>query len=148
MSETMAVRKDLHGSAYADLVAGFLDGTLSKAQWTHQAHLIVGAWHVHHHGAAAALDHLRTRIKRLNDHHGTVNSPTSGYHETITRAYVAILAAYLRECDAKALDQAITRLLASPLADNKVLLAYYSADLLFSARARLEWAAPDLTPLP
>ena len=67
-----------HRELEEDLVAAFRDGTLPRAEWTHVAHLRVGAWHVHRHGAAMALELLRDGIRRLNDRHGTVNSDTSG----------------------------------------------------------------------
>ena len=38
---------------------------------------------------------LRSGIRRLNESHGGVNSATDGYHETITAAYVQLLAQYL-----------------------------------------------------
>jgi hypothetical protein len=66
-------------------------------EWTHAAHLVVGLWHVHRHGAADALVRLRTGIRRLNESHGGVNSTTNGYHETITAAYVQLLAGVSRQ---------------------------------------------------
>ena len=77
------------------LVARFRATTLPKPEWTHAAHLATGSWHVHHLGASRALADLRTGIRRLNDFHGTPNTDTSGYHETITRAYGVLLEAFL-----------------------------------------------------
>src|SRR6185436_18659718 len=106
----------------ADLAAQFLDASLPRAQWTHQAHLRVGAWHVDRFGADQALPRLREGILRLNDAHGTANTPTSGYHETVTAAYVTLIAAFLGATDAgQPLDDRVERLLASPLADRAVL---------------------------
>src|SRR5262245_59822939 len=78
-----------------DLVTRFRACTLPKKEWTHAAHLVVGLWHVSQGGARKALRHLRARIRRLNDAHGTINSATSGYHETVTAAYVLLIAAFL-----------------------------------------------------
>ena len=131
-----------------ELVAAFREGTLPRAAWTHEAHLRVGAWHVHHHGAAEALDLLRGRITRLNERHGTVNSDTSGYHETITAAYVkvidAFLATFAREI---ALETRVEALLAGPLAERTALFRYWSREVLMSAAARRAWVEPDLAPL-
>lgn len=71
-----------------EVVARFTACRLSHSEWTHQAHLAVGLWHVHHYGADEALTRLRVGIRRLNGSHWTPNSATRGYHETITRAYV------------------------------------------------------------
>jgi hypothetical protein len=133
----------------SDLGARFAARTLPKAEWTHAAHLTVGLWHVHHFGSTAALPMLRDGIGRLNDSHGTANTTTGGYHETITAAYVRLIAAYLAASDASVpLATHVDRLLADPLADRDALLRYYSRDLLMSPHARLAWAEPDRAALP
>ena len=78
-----------------EIAARFEAAAIAKTEWTHEAHLIMGAWHVARFGPAQALERLRARIRALNDAHGTVNSDTGGYHETITRAYVRLIAAFL-----------------------------------------------------
>lgn len=131
-----------------DLARHFLARTLAKAAWTHEAHLRVGAWHVDRFGAAQALPRLRDGIRRLNDAHGTANTPTGGYHETITAAYVTLIAAFLASLDATlALDAKIDRMLATPLADRAALLRFWSKDRLMSPEARAAWVEPDLAPL-
>ena len=132
----------------ADLVAAFRSCALPRQQWTHVAHLRVGAWHVHQHGADAALVMLRSGIRRLNDSHGTANSPTSGYHETITVAYVRLIEAFLASFEpAVALEDRVEVLVESPLGDRSVLFRFWSRDLLMSVRARADWVSPDLAPL-
>jgi hypothetical protein len=37
------------------LVAGFLDCSLPREAWTHNAHLAVAVWHLRRHGAEADL---------------------------------------------------------------------------------------------
>ena len=76
-----------------NLVKRFAERSLPKPEWTHAAHLAVGLWHVSRYGRDDALARLRAGISRLNESHGTVNSATGGYHETVTRAYVQLLAA-------------------------------------------------------
>jgi hypothetical protein len=131
-----------------DLVATFRAGTLPRDEWTHLAHLRVGAWHVHHHGADEALPLLRVRIGSLNERHGTANSTTGGYHETITAAYLRLIADFLASANPElALDLRVAALLESPLADRAVLFRYWSRDRLLSPEARAAWLAPDLAPL-
>ena len=132
----------------AALASRFAALTLPKEEWTHVAHLTVGAWHVDRYGAAEALGRLRDGIRRLNESHGNVNTPTSGYHETITAAYVTLLAAYLDECPpGLPLAARVERLLAGPLAARDVLFTFYSRDRLMSTDARARWVEPDLGPL-
>jgi hypothetical protein len=130
-----------------DLVQRFRDRTLPKSEWTHDAHLAVGMWHVANCGPWEALDLLRTGIRALNDAHGVANSETSGYHETITSAYVALLSMW---CDAHPFESAAVRLSSlrqSPVAEPEVLLRFYSRNVLFSPAARAGWVKPDLGPL-
>lgn len=133
-----------------ELAQRFVALTLPKDAWTHQAHLTVGAWHVHRYGEAEALQRLRGGIRRLNESFGGQNTATSGYHETITAAYVRLLAQYLAlaQCPAAVpLDACVARLLGSPLAGKDALLTFYTHDHLMSAESRAAWAEPDRIPL-
>jgi hypothetical protein len=130
-----------------DLVARFQSRTLPKSEWTHEAHLAVGTWHVHRLGPDEALLRLRSGIRLLNDSHGTPNTDSSGYHETITRAYVMLLVAFIADRDGRPAADCAQALLASPLVARDALLTYYSKELLMSVQARLEWVEPDQCPL-
>jgi ribosomal-protein-alanine N-acetyltransferase len=129
------------------LVERFYDRTLSHAEWTHQAHLAVGTWHVHDRGPVRALTALQTAIRALNDVHGTPNSDTRGYHETITRAYVCLIADVLATSDATTSLEAVHAVMESFAATRDVLLCYYSRDCLMSTAARRGWVPPDISPL-
>jgi len=132
----------------ADLAARFAALALRKDEWTHTAHLVVGAWHVHRYGAADALTRLRDGVRRLNESHGNANTATAGYHETITVAYVTLLAEFLASCPVgTSIDERVARLLASPLVERDILLKVYSRERLMSMAARADWVKPDLAPL-
>ena len=131
-----------------DLAARFQSCTVPKDEWTHAAHLVVGLWHVHSYGAGDALTRLRHGIRRLNESRGGVNSQTDGYHETITAAYVTLLAQYLDIGPGDlSLTERAARLLAGPLAHKAVLSTFYSRDTLMSITARAQWVEPDIAPL-
>ena len=130
------------------LAAEFIAGAIPATAWTHAAHIRVGTWHVARFGPDEALLRLRAGIRRLNERHGTGNSPTRGYHETITAASVRLIAAYLDGCPHdQPLAERARRLLDGPLGTREVLLRFYSRELLFSPRARAGWVEPDLAPL-
>ena len=131
-----------------DLAARFAAATIPKTEWTHAAHLAVGLWHVDRYGPEEALTRLRAGIRRLNDSHGTLNSATSGYHETVTRAYVALFAELLAaEGPRTPLAERLQVVLGGPLVARDLLLNYYSREKLFSPRARGSWEEPDIRPL-
>ena len=132
-----------------ELASCFVAGTLPRGQWTHLMHLAIGTWHVHRYGPEEAMTRLRTGIRHLNGRHGTPNSATSGYHETITRAYVQLLAAFLDGCPAAtSVAERVARVIDGPLADQAVLLKFYSRGRLMSPSARATWVEPDVAPLP
>lgn len=122
------------------VVAGFETRTLPKAEWTHEAHLAV-CWHtVRVMGQEAALAHLRRGICTYNESTGTVNSPTSGYHETLTRYYIGIVA----HLDLPSIDDVAVH----PSCGRTAPMLHWSSERLFSVAARLDWADPDLAALP
>jgi hypothetical protein len=129
-----------------DFVVRFLNRTLPQSEWTHAAHLSVGAWHVHRFGVEEAVNRLRQAIRALNESHGTANTDSGGYHETITRAYALLIAEFLSGQREGTLAQRVGALLASPLAHKNALLEYYSKERLMSVAARGEWSGPDLKP--
>jgi hypothetical protein len=138
----------MDSAALEDLVRRFRARTLPREEWTHTAHLTVGAWYVGNFGAEDALVHLRTGIRSLNESNGVTNTETSGYHETITRAYVLLIDAFLARCaPSEALCTSVVRLLASPVAARHFLEAFWSRERLFSREARLAWVDPDRAPL-
>lgn len=125
------------------LVEQFLAGTLPKSQWTHEAHLRVGLWHVKHHGADVAMNLLRKRIRAYNESVGTENTDSSGYHETITQFYVLMITRFLSTVDPDmSIDRMSDQLIAN-YGDRNLSLTYYSKELLFSREARLRWVEPD-----
>jgi hypothetical protein len=130
-----------------ELVRRFEACELPRTQWTHAAHLSVGLWHVCRYGPDSALARLRIGIRRLNESNGVVNSATSGYHETITSAYVQLLTRFAERYADLRVGERLGQLLAGELADRRALLKFYSRARLESAEARLAWVEPDLAPL-
>jgi hypothetical protein len=130
-----------------ELVEAFLACTLPKPEWTHQAHLRVGLWHLIHLSPSEALDRLRDRIQHYNQSCGVANTETSGYHESITRFYVWRIARYLDNVDrSRSADELADELIALH-GDKELPLRYYSRERLMSPEARLGWVEPDLAPL-
>jgi hypothetical protein len=130
-----------------DLVTRFRSTTLASEHWTHEAHLKVGAWFVYHYGNTQAIEMLRNGICKLNESHGTPNTETSGYHETITLAYVHLLDKFLKSfADSVPLEELVAQLPTSPLREKSVLLNYWSREVLLSKQARIQWVPPDRSP--
>lgn len=125
-------------AAIADAVEGC---TLPKPEWTHQAHLAAGLAWVKRLGHADAILHARTSIRRYNESTGVANTDTGGYHETITRYYLSVLARHA------AAGTAFVDVLADPAAGHDAVLGHWRRETLFSVAARRDWVPPDLVPL-
>jgi len=126
------------------LVEGFESLTLEKAEWTHEAHMSVALAYVLRLGPFAAAPRMRSGIRRFNAHHG---GAPSLYHETVTLAWVRLIADFAR----RSAETDPDRLCAAMIAELGVrdrLLRHYSKELLFAECARARWVEPDREPLP
>jgi hypothetical protein len=84
-------------------------------------------------------------IRRFNESVGGVNSDTEGYHETITRTFLAGVRLFLAGADRREpLHQLVNALLASPMGRRDWPLRFYSPERLFSVEARRGYVEPDL----
>lgn len=128
------------------LVQAFIDCSLPRDAWTHEAHLQVGLWHCLRLTYGEALDLLRERIKRYNVACGVANTKKEGYHETITQSYLRLIFSFLREADSILSIDDLALHLIQTYGDRSLLLQYYSPECLFSEKARLEWVEPDRQP--
>lgn len=134
-------------SGLDQLAAQFNAATLPKAAWTHEAHILIATWFLLHHEAEQALERVCAGIKRLNAAHGLVETPSRGYHETITRFYLwAVREALAALGDAGDPDDLGLRVVAL-CGDRSLPFRYWSKELLMGAEARARWVEPDLHPL-
>jgi hypothetical protein len=86
-------------AADADVVhigEGLLARTLPRPEWTHEAHLAACLYLLTQRPDIDIDAEIATIITRYNESVGGVNDDTQGYHDTITRAYVAGVRLFLR----------------------------------------------------
>jgi hypothetical protein len=127
-----------------ELARAFEERTLPKAEWTHAAHLVVGLYYCYHHPLGVAKNLMRDGIYWLNDAHGTPNTESSGYHETITVFWLRTVADYLAKAERAAGLAALANGLLAVCHDPRLPLEYYSRERLFSVEARTHYVKPDL----
>lgn len=129
------------------VVEAFRARTLPFADWSHQAHLATGLWHVATLGEEAAKPALREGIKAYNLSVGRPNDETRGYHETVTMYFVWTAARFL-EVDAEpGLLARVNAYVAGPFGAKEGIFRFWSRERLLSPAARLAWRDPDLRPL-
>jgi hypothetical protein len=125
------------------LVRAFEDGSLPRADWTHHAHLTVALWYLRKHPKEEATRLVSEGIRRYNASHGNPD----GYHETVTQAWVAVIARFLGEHDRGQPLADLARALLDLCVEKGYLLRYYSQEVLMSDEARRAWVPPDLRPI-
>jgi hypothetical protein len=74
--------------------------------------------------------------------------PTSGYHDTITWAFLRLLAEVRRQQPPAASAEDLAAQAVAVLSDRTVLTRYYSPDVLASPEARRRVMPPDRQALP
>lgn len=122
--------------------------TLPREAWTHEAHLGACLWLLSERPDIDVDAQIGTIIRRFNESVGGMNDDTQGYHDSITRAYVAGVRLFLSETDETELAARVNAMLRSDVGRRDWPLRFYSRDLLFSVAARRRFVDPDLAPLP
>lgn len=117
---------------------------LTEAEWNHEAHIRVLLWYLLEDGLDYALCKLRPGIITLNAALGGQNSPTGGYHETLTLFWAMLGHRFVASASADSWEQLWAEAQKSELMDKRLPWQYYSEEQLFSTQARAQWVAPDL----
>jgi hypothetical protein len=130
-----------------DLWVRFHAGTLPAAEWTHHAHVRIAWLYLRRHALDEAHILMRVAIIRLNASHGLVETPTRGYHDTMTRTWLRLVSAAMGAAPTHASSIAFLDAHGGSLGKDAPL-RHYSRERLLSAMARACFVEPDLLPLP
>jgi len=138
-----------------EFLSAFEDTTLSRQDWTHEAHVRLAWLYLAKHSVGDAVEKVRAGIRRLNQAFASVNAAPCkpvdaknppGYHDTLTVAFVRVIASRMgagenydtfREDNADLFDRSLA-----------VIRKHYTKKLLFSAKARKGFVEPNRNPLP
>ena len=125
-------------------IRGFEEGTFPKAQWTHQAHVVMAAHYLTLHPVAEATRIVRERIPAYNVAQGGANTTDAGYHETLTVFWIAVVAAFLAAQPLGTPRLMLIRAAAARYAgESRLHQRYYGYNVMADSRARREWVPPD-----
>lgn len=126
--------------AFEDFVRRIETSGVTKPEFTHAAHLTVGAYCAVVYGDRA-FEQTKAAILRQNAATGTANTETSGYHETLTRFWSDVL----RRETAGFEDAFEAAKLAVEMfgEDRDLPRRCYSFDVIESREARQLWMPPD-----
>lgn len=143
-----------------EFLAAFEDCKIARKDWTHEAHVRM-AWTylTRIESDDEVFERVRSGIKKLNaefvyQQRSRCFVPPKepdprgldGYHETITVAFVTVIASRIKPGE----NFATFRERNPDLFDRSfpALLKHYSPGLLYSSAAKHEFIEPDLDPLP
>ncbi|WP_044331092.1 hypothetical protein [Sphingomonas hengshuiensis] len=127
---------------------GLLGCALAREEWTHEAHLAACLYLLAERPDIDLDAEIAGLIARFNESVGGVNDDSGGYHDTITRAFLAGVRDFLAVTQETVLVARVNALLLSPAGRRDWPLRFYSRELLFSVAARRGFVPPDLAPLP
>ncbi|HWB02826.1 MAG TPA: hypothetical protein VG796_07350 [Verrucomicrobiales bacterium] len=129
------------------LLQQFESCTYPFEQWHHRAHVRVAWIYLSRYDLETASQKLRDGIRTYNAANNVKDTPTSGYHETMTMAWLRIIHATMQIYGAKETADEFFDL-HPQLSQKKILRLFYSPQLFMSPRAKHEFLEPDLTSLP
>jgi hypothetical protein len=124
----------------SELLDRFVDTTLPADQFHHEQHVNVAWLFVRQHGMPEALREFSAAIRRFADAKGA----TGLYHETITWAFLLLIAERQAACGAASWEEFSARNADLLVWKPSVLSRYYSKELLASDFARRTFVMPDL----
>ena len=131
---------------FEHIIGGFRAKNLPTKEWTHEAHLITGLWHVANFDYEDALLKMREGIRTYNEAAGGKNTDSSGYHETITVFWIWLLNEFWKKhsIDNQSFEDVCNAFLKSKYCDRNAAFHFYTREKLLSREARLAFVEPDI----
>lgn len=117
------------------------------SEWHHRDHIKLAYLYLCRYSFEEALSRIRDGIKAHNAAHQVPDSPTNGYHETMTQAWLRLVQFTIDEyghtTNADEFYESHPE-----LSQKKTLRLFYSRKLFTSPEAKAGFCEPDLTTFP
>lgn len=124
------------------LLKSFEDGSLPEADFDHERHVHAAWCCLQRYGQLDGRERFVAALRRFVAIHGAADK----YHETITRAFLELIASRLSTAADWQTFRNGNRLIVED--GMSLLLRHYSSEVLFSDMARRDFVEPDITPFP
>lgn len=129
---------------FAEFLSRFESGQIPRAEWNHAAHLAGLAAVAHSGPPETAFDRVKSAILRYAASQGIESTPTSGYHETITRFWVERITELTAGLGRGGRPYDAARAAVAAFAHRGRLFdLYYTFDIVNSTEARTSYIVPD-----
>ena len=124
------------------LLESFEDGSLPEEDFDHERHVHAAWCCLQQYGQRDGRERFVAALRRFVVVHGAAGK----YHETITRAFLDLIASRISPAvEWESFRNANRRIVEDGMS---LLLRHYSREVLFSDRARKYFVEPDITPFP
>jgi len=114
------------------------------SDFDHRAHLRLAYIYLAEDETEAAYQSMRSALHAYLEHLGI---GMAKYHDTITRAWILAVRHFMevtpQSISAESFIDKNPKML-----DSKIMMTHYSAEVLFSDKARANFVEPDLDPIP
>lgn len=130
-----------------ELLRRFEAADLTIEQWNHRRHVRVAWCYLTRLPFDEAVARMRAGLKALLPVFGIAESLNVGYHETITVAWMRLVAGTIARYGPGA-DSREFLAEQTQFGSKRVLRLFYSKERLISEQAKREFVEPDLTPFP
>jgi hypothetical protein len=128
-------------------LAQFEAATWPLAEWHHKQHIKVAYLYLSRYPFEAAMTRLREKIKAFNAANNLPDELTSGYHETMTQAWLRLV--HFTLCEYGPAENADAFYEANPqLSQKKTLRFFYTKERFQTMEAKTGFVEPDLIPFP
>jgi hypothetical protein len=114
----------------------------TRGRFGHREHIELAWSYMRLHSIDEARAAMTTAIRHIARQHGAEGK----YHETMTRAWLHLVAVHVQRWPAESFEEFIER---NPeLLDRALIEHFYSQELIFGESARATWVDPDFRRLP
>ncbi|WP_299669721.1 hypothetical protein [uncultured Ruegeria sp.] len=122
----------------------FETGRVPLSEFSHREHLQLAFVYLCETGGDNAHERMQNSLK---DFLQANNVPDGKYHETLTQSWLRAVKYFMsRSQGAVSFEDFIAA--DDRLLDTNIMLTHYRRETLFSEKARSEYVAPDLQPIP
>lgn len=117
---------------------------ISPEDFDHDAHVRLAYIYLCKNSVEYAVEAMKSALLAFLDHNEV---GASKYHETLTRAWIMAVRHFMSKAAGCASASEFVK--KNPLLlDSRIMLTHYSAELLFSQRARNTFVEPDIQSIP
>nr|WP_299067774.1 hypothetical protein [uncultured Allomuricauda sp.] len=120
----------------------FKTTALSPQLFTHEAHLRLAWIHINLYEEEVAIEKICKQIKDFDEIHGTGDK----FHHTITVSSIKIMRHFILKSKSNRFEDFLLEFPRLLTSFKELLLKHYSADLIFSKKAKTGFVPPDLLP--